>query len=132
MRVGIQYICDGVRCFIFQTDPQKLVPSLLKGDFVNGCAPFQPFKPVVDGAFHADKSGAFLPDEPWTMLAAGKAADVPVLMGSNRDDGAIAASEFVLDETALFAELADNWEEEFPALVFTRLDMNCLIRPRRP
>lgn len=44
-----------------------------------------PFKPVIEN----DVEGAFLSKHPINIIKANEAADVPLIMGSNSEDGAI-------------------------------------------
>ena len=102
-------------------DPVQLLlgEQQIVGEFADRAFPMDPFMPVVDGAFYADKSKAFVPEEPWLMFSSGRFNKVPLLYGSNREDGMIVSTGFYKDES-FFQELSDNWEEEMAAILFNR------------
>merc|ERR1712142_94534 len=50
-----------------------------------------PFKPIVDGGLVEDP---FLPDEPLTLLAKGRFNKVPLILGTNQNEGLLAKAFF--------------------------------------
>ena len=76
------------------------------------------FKPEVD-SFTSDP---FLPKDPWEMIEAGEFNHIPIIMGSNSDEGLLTGLGFYNSESKL-KELADNWDNFYgPLIVFNRLD----------
>ena len=51
-----------------------------------------PFIPTIDAAYASDP---FLPDFPEALIASGQFADVPVLIGDNKDDGILFMADFL-------------------------------------
>jgi len=85
--------CDGVMCL--RALPAKLLRDIA-GSNKGNCS----YGPVVDGVE--------LTTHPWIALADGNVADVPVLHGTNADEGAIFA---VLSHQATEEELHEYWRE---------------------
>jgi para-nitrobenzyl esterase len=68
--------------------------------------------PIVDGWF--------LPDDPGTIFAEGKQNDVPLLVGSNKDEGTFflekgPAERFLENSRRRFGDLADTFLKLYPA-----------------
>jgi para-nitrobenzyl esterase len=64
--------------------------------------------------------GWFLPDDPGTIFAAGKQNDVPLLVGSNKDEGTFflqkgPADRFLENAHRRFGEMADTFLKLYPA-----------------
>jgi len=78
-------------------------------------APF-PFKPIVDGGLVDDP---FLPKEPLDMLKEGDFAKVPLMMGTNNDEGLLIKAFY--EREPLKREHAwDNWGKIGPLAFFHR------------
>eukprot|EP00092_Neocalanus_flemingeri_P071935 GFUD01088443.1.p1 GENE.GFUD01088443.1~~GFUD01088443.1.p1 ORF type:complete len:306 (-),score=76.68 GFUD01088443.1:461-1378(-) len=75
-----------------------------------------PFKPIVDGGLVDDP---FLPDEPFTLLAKGKFNKVPVMIGTNQNEGLLIKGLY--DKTPQkYDEAFDDWETKGPLAFFHR------------
>jgi carboxylesterase type B len=77
-------------------------------------SPFM-FKPVVDG--YASKQ--FLPKEPLELIAKGEFNQVPMIVGGNRDEGLLLASNLKLNTSEAAVMLA-NWETYIPVSLLSR------------
>ena len=74
------------------------------------------FKPVVDD-FTSDP---FVPKDPWKIIEAGEFNQVPLIMGSNSDEGLFSALGYYVNP-ALLEELSSKWETEYaPLFIFHR------------
>ena len=106
---------------VTRSDPQLILTweQGITAEFADDTFPMDPFKPVVDGAFYKDKKDAFVPQEPWLMFSSGQFNKVPLMYGSNREDGMILTTGLYKDEKML-EELNENWDEEMTALLFNR------------
>lgn len=71
------------------------------------------FKPVIDGAL--------VHDDPWNLMDQGKLPnDVPVIIGTNKDEGVILLLEFYFDEQYAMDYAINNLEEFLALYVFGR------------
>jgi carboxylesterase type B len=76
------------------------------------------FKPEVDN-FTSDP---FVPKNPWEMIEAGEFNHIPIIMGSNSEEGLLSALEIYKNE-ARIKELAAKWENFYgPLVILNRLD----------
>jgi hypothetical protein len=65
-------------------------------------------------------SDPFVPENQWDMIESGSFNQVPLIMGSNSDEGLLSALNFHFNQT-LLDELAENWENEYaPLVIFHR------------
>ena len=82
------------------------------------------FKPEIDD-FTEDP---FIPRNPWDMIESGDFNQVPVIMGSNSDEGLFSAFFFHNNQT-LLEELAEKWESEYaPLIIFHRLVFKSIFK----
>ena len=80
------------------------------------------FKPEVDN-FTSDP---FLPKSPWEMIEAGEFNQIPIIMGSNSEEGLLSALS-IYDNEKMIAELAARWDNFYgPLVIFNRYDKNIL------
>ena len=74
------------------------------------------YKPVVDD-FTSDP---FVPKDPWKIIEAGEFNQVPIIMGSNSEEGLFSALKYYANP-ALLEELSSKWETEYaPLIIFHR------------
>ena len=75
------------------------------------------FKPEVDN-FTSDP---FLPKSPWEMIEAGEFNHIPIIMGSNSEEGLLGALNIYNNETKI-EDLAAKWDNVYgPLVIFNRL-----------
>ena len=80
------------------------------------------FKPEVDN-FTSDP---FLPKSPWEIIEAGEFNQIPIIMGSNSEEGLLSALS-IYDNEKMIAELASRWDNFYgPLVIFNRYDKNIL------
>lgn len=75
-----------------------------------------PFKPIVDGDLVKDP---FLPKEPIDILSEGTYNQVPLIIGSNKNEGLL-VNAFFLKNTTKYDEAYDNWQKIGPLHFFHR------------
>lgn len=75
-----------------------------------------PFKPIVDGGLVDDP---FLPDEPLTLLANGQFNKVPLMIGTNQNEGLLIKG-FYQKAPKKYDEAFDNWDTIGPLAFFHR------------
>jgi len=78
-------------------------------------APF-PFKPIVDGDLVDDP---VLPDEPLTLLEKGNFNKVPLMLGTNQNEGLLIKG-FYNKKPQKYDEAFNNWEEVGPLAFYHR------------
>ena len=65
-------------------------------------------------------SDPFVPANQWDMIESGNFNQVPIIIGSNSDEGLLSALNFHFNQT-LLEEMAENWENEYaPLVIFHR------------
>jgi len=98
---------------------QRLDPVLIQKqgfmfeEFVR--APFS-FKPIVDGGIVEDP---FLPDEPLALLEKGDFNKVPLMLGTNQNEGLLIKA-FLERKSGSYNEAFDNWDRIGPLAFFHR------------
>ncbi len=65
-------------------------------------------------------SDPFVPANQWDLIESGNFSQVPIIMGSNSDEGLSSALTYYSNQT-LLEELAENWESKYaPLVIFHR------------
>lgn len=93
------------------------------GEFWDDMLPIQPFKPVIDAPFYGNTSLGFVPGEPLRLFDQGDFADLPLMIGSNANEGLLFLFPFV-NQALGFANLEGNWTEVMAGILFNRQDGN--------
>ena len=82
------------------------------------------FKPYIDD-FSQDP---FVPKDPWDIIKSGEFNDVPLIIGNNKDEGLISASNFH-EDPSMVEELIKRWDDELGPLYVTgrygKLKIDC-------
>lgn len=102
--------CDSVSCLL-ALSTQEVFAASLKVEAVHPYA--YPYLPTADGVD--------LNTHPWIALERGEIADVPILHGTNRDEGAIFLD---LPKSATYPEMIEFWKAySFSNYTFTAEDL---------
>ena len=75
------------------------------------------WKPYFDG--HLGEKLSILPDFPENLIKSGKYNQVPLIIGTNTDEGALNAVGF-LDGRASFQDMESHWDMLAPLKLFHR------------
>ena len=89
------------------------------GEFWDDMLPIQPFKPVIDAPFYGDGSNGFIAGEPLQLFEQGDFNDVPLMIGSNSNEGLLFLFPFVKQALG-FDDLKSNWTEVMAGVLFNR------------